>query len=152
MADGQATAQPCSRSKKPSRRRAGKSSFGDRRPGLAAIASGQQHAGARVGVGMGEPARRPTDLRVEEADGPQRAGDADSCGCHFAAVVGVPNHAPVAHRPTMLGIDEAHVVEPRVVGRGIRVAETVDSNAKTSELSMLPSYRLSGMEENTDFR
>ena len=116
-------AQPCRGSKKPIRRKAGSTSLGSAVPGLPAVARGQDHAAAGVRVGVGEAAGRPAASPVEKADRAERASHAGGLPLPLpAAVVGVPDDAPVADRPALLGIDETQVVQPGVAAGGIGAA------------------------------
>ncbi len=90
-------------------------------PCLSAVASCQQHAGARMCQRLNDAAGRPANLFVVKANGRQRAVDAGGLQPPLSsAVVGVPNHAPVADRPTVVRIDEANVIEPGIAERAVR--------------------------------
>ena len=89
-------------------------------PVAAAVASGQQHAGAGMQKRVREAAGCPAGLGVDETDGPQRAGNAGVLQLPVAAAVAaVPDRAAIADRPALLRIAEADVVQPGVVAEGV---------------------------------
>ena len=98
----------------------GQDEVGVLRPRSAAVAGGQQGAGAGMDIRARLPPSRPAKLLVEETHRPERAGHARGLlGPRLAAVVGVQDDAPVADRPALPGVDKAHVVEPGVVLRRV---------------------------------
>ena len=72
--------------------------------------SSQQHAVSRLGIGMIHAAGSPAILSIDELHGFQSTADARGLQFPaFAAVARLPDRPPVAHGPTVFGIDECDI-------------------------------------------